>query len=212
MTLTTKKNLLALGLLTLSLSATTAQAQSTVQELTVKQALLQRYSLRSYSSKALTDAQLLDILWAANGMNEGGKRTAPSAMNTQDIELYVCKADGCYKYLHEDNKLTKVTSEDIRPILKGNNTFVMEAPATILLITNQGKFRAPRDGDYTRNMNFGLMDAGIVSQNISLYTTSVGLGTVCCAPKLDATKIQQVLNLSPQHIPVIYHPVGYAAE
>ena len=174
----------------------------------VTEALKQRRSTRSYSSEPLTNAQILDILWAANGTNDHGTRTAPSAVNAQDIELYVIKADGAYKYLPTDAKLEKVTDEDIRPYIQAQNRFIMDAPVTILLVTDQSKFRAPREGQSSRNMNFGMMDAGIVSENISLYVTSVGLATVPCAPRIDVDAVQKALGLTDQQIPLIYHPIG----
>ena len=178
----------------------------------VADVLKQRRSTRSYSSEPLTDAQILDILWVANGTNDHGTRTAPSAVNAQDIELFVIKADGAYKYLPTEAKMEKVTDEDVRPYIQAQNRFIMEAPITILLVTDQSKFRAPREGQQSRNMNFGLMDAGIVSENISLYATSVGLGTVPCAPRIPVDKVQQALKLTEQQIPLIYHPIGYPKD
>lgn len=68
----------------------------------------------------------------------------------------------------------------------------------------------PRPG--SRNMNFGLIDAGIVSENISLYCTALGLGTVCCAPRMQMEEIARAMGLSEQEIPVLYHPIGHPAE
>ena len=58
---------------------------------TVMKALSERQSTREYASKALSLADLSDLLWAANGINrpESGKRTAPSALNKQDVDVYV---------------------------------------------------------------------------------------------------------------------------
>lgn len=183
------------------------------KELTVKQSLNSRYSERRYdTSKTISDKQTLDILWAGNGMNKYGKHTAPSAMNCQDIDQYVCKTDGTWKYDAASGKLTKVTDTDIRPYFIGHNDFANDAPFCILLVTDQSRFPASNDGRQNRNMNFGLIDAGIVSENISLYCTSVGLGTVPCAPRMENDKIQNALGLTEQQVPVMYHPVGWPAE
>ena len=160
-------------------AAISCKGQESNNEMTVKQALSERHSVRSYSVQAVSDVTVLEILWAANGITrEDGRRTAPSAVNAQDIDLYVCNAGGAFKYNAAAAKLEKVTSEDIRPYLKAQNRFVETAPLTILLVTDQTKFGEPRPG--SRNMNFGLIDAGIVSENISLYCTAIGLGTVTC--------------------------------
>ena len=67
---------------------------------TVMKALSERQSTREYASKALTLADLSDLLWAANGINrsDAGKRTAPSAMNKQDVDVYVILSEGSYLY------------------------------------------------------------------------------------------------------------------
>ena len=192
-------------------AAISCKGQESNNEMTVKQALSERHSVRSYSVQAVSDVTVLEILWAANGVTrEDGRRTAPSAVNAQDIDLYVCNAEGAFKYNAPAVKLEKVTVEDIRPYLKAQNRFVDTTPLTILLVTDQTKFGEPRPG--SRNMNFGLIDAGIVSENISLYCTAIGLGTVCCSPRMRTEEIQKALGLTDQQIPVLYHPIGYPAE
>ena len=58
--------------------------------LTVMQTFKQRKSVREYSAKQLSDQDLSDLLWAAQGKNrEDGKLTSPTAMNRQEIRLYV---------------------------------------------------------------------------------------------------------------------------
>lgn len=193
------------------LSASSCKGQELQMNMSVKDALTQRHSVRSYTSQAITEKTVLEILWAANGVNrEDGRRTAPSAVNARDIDLYVCKEDGTFKYDAAAGKILEVTGEDIRPLLKAQNRFVDQAPVTILLVTDQTRFGDPRPG--SRNMNFGFIDAGIVSENISLYCTAIGLGTVCCAPRMRIEEIQKVLGLSDQQIPVLYHPIGYPKE
>ena len=207
-----RKNLIIyLFIAVLSFTATACNGQNNRSEMSVKQALAERHSVRSYSDKAVSEATVLDILWAANGITrEDGRRTAPSAVNAQDIDLYVCNAEGAFKYNAKVARLEKVIGDDIRPYLKAQNRFVDTVPLTILLVTDQTKFGEPRPG--SRNMNFGLIDAGIVSENISLYCTAIGLGTVCCAPRMQIEEIQKALGLTDQQIPILYHPIGYPAE
>ena len=198
-------------MLAATLSASSCKGQERRGDMTVKEALSQRHSVRSYSGETLSDETVLEILWAANGVNrEDGRRTASSAVNAQDIDLYVCKADGTFKYDPQAARLDKVTEEDIRPLLRAQNRFVDQAPVTILLVTDQTRFGEPRPG--SRNMSFGFIDAGIVSGNISLYCTAAGLGTVCCAPRMRIEEIQKSLGLTDQQVPVLYHPIGYPAE
>lgn len=180
------------------------------KEMTVKEALSQRHSGRRFSKTNLPQDLLLEILWAGNGKNAYERRTAPSAINAQDIDLYLCTESGVSKYNAALSKLEKVTSEDIRPFLQEQNKFIMDAPATILLVSNQARFGEPRPD--SRNMNFGLIDAGIVSENISLFCTSIGLATVCCAPGFQEEEVRRAIKLTEQEVPILYHPVGYPEE
>lgn len=167
-------------------------------------ALQDRHSVRSYSDKKLSKQTLANLLWAANGVNrEDGRRTAPSAINAQDIEIYLQMEGNVYHYMAADNKLMKVSSDNLTNLIVGRNKFVLSAPVVLLLVSNQSKFgRFP-------GTSFGAMDAGYVSQNICLYCSAFGLGTVPCAPKMDAAAIQKLLGLSTDYVPMIYHPVGY---
>lgn len=76
-------------------------------------ALSERHSTREYASKALSNTDLSDLLWAANGINRSseGKRTAPSAMNRQDIDIYVVLPQGTYLYDAKGHKLNLISEE-----------------------------------------------------------------------------------------------------
>src|SRR5208282_1800946 len=84
------------------------------------QALAHRQTTRAFLDKPLPMQTLSDLLWAAFGVNrpravkQGLGRTAPSAMNSQDIEIYVVLADGVYVYEAEPNRLRPVVSGDMR--------------------------------------------------------------------------------------------------
>jgi nitroreductase len=182
-------------------------AQKSDQPNSLTKALQERHSVRSYLDKTIPDQMLSDLLWAANGVNRSdGKRTAPSAINSQDIELYVYKKDvGVFHYAAAANKLEKVGDTDIRTIIGGRNTFINTVPYVILLVSNQAKFNGMKSAG-----KLGAMDAGYVSQNIYLYCAANGLATVACAPPMDAAAVQKALGLTTDYLPLIYHPIGYA--
>lgn len=73
----------------------------------IMKSLAQRQSHRECADKELSTADLSDLLWAANGINRPGdnKRTAPSALNRQDIDVYVISKTGAYKYIAAENRL-----------------------------------------------------------------------------------------------------------
>lgn len=99
-----KKIILALAAAAL---ATSALAQEVIKlpqpdknvSMTLYQALQQRASVREYSDAQISDASLSRLLWAACGVNrEDGRLTVPSAMNTQEESVYVCRADGAWLF------------------------------------------------------------------------------------------------------------------
>ena len=157
--------------------------------------------------KALSLADLSDLLWAANGINrpESGKRTAPSALNKQDVDVYVVLPEGSYLYDAKNHQLTLVSEGDHRDAVAGGQTFVKTAPVSLVLVSDVSRFG---DAQKTQNQLVGAMDAGIVSQNISLFCANAKLATV---PRgsMDATQLKKVLKLKDAQIPMLNHPVGY---
>ena len=97
--------------------------------LPLMQALKERHSTREFSPKPLPEQVLSNLLWAAAGVNRpaSGKRTAPSAMNWQEIDIYVVLAEGVYRYDARQHALLLVSKEDLREAT-GMQDFVAEAP------------------------------------------------------------------------------------
>lgn len=174
---------------------------------TVMKALSERHSTREYASKALTMADLSDLLWAANGINrnDSGKRTAPSALNKQDVDVYVVMPEGSYLYDAKNHQLNLVAEGDHRGAVAGGQAFVKSAPLSLVLISDISRFG---DVKNVRNQLMGAMDAGIVSQNISLFCSSASLATVPRA-SMDFDQLKKVLKLKDSQMPMINHPVGY---
>lgn len=174
---------------------------------TVMKALSERQSTREYASKTLSLADLSDLLWAANGINrpESGKRTAPSALNKQDVDVYVILPEGSYVYDAKNHQLNLVSEGDHRDAVAGGQTFVKTAPVSLVLVSDVSLFG---DVQKPQNQVVGAIDVGIVSQNISLFCANAKLATV---PRgsMDATQLKKVLKLKDSQIPMLNHPVGY---
>lgn len=173
----------------------------------VMKALSERQSMREYASKALSLADLSDLLWAANGINrsDSGKRTAPSAMNKQDVDVYVVLPEGTYLYDAKNHQLNQVAEGDHRGAVAGGQAFVKTAPVSLVLVSDISRFG---DAKNARNQLMGAMDAGIVSQNISLFCSSANLATVPRA-SMDFDQLKKVLKLKDTQMPMMNHPVGY---
>lgn len=176
---------------------------NTQRGLPVMQALEKRHSTREYADKALSLQDLSDLLWAAYGINrpESGKRTAPSAMNKQETDVYVCFPEGTYLYDAKTNSLKPVVKGDLRPAVAGSQAYVTKAPLCIILVGDLALF----NGDPM----MPAMDSGIISQNISIFCAGTGLVTVPRA-YMDKDKLRTALKLKDSQQLFMNQPVGYA--
>lgn len=210
MTLSTKNLIPAIASMVI---ATACSAQRTISlpqpdktlKTTLVSALENRHSERSISEQAFSDQDLATLLWAANGVNRAdGKRTAPSAMDRRDIDIYVVRADGAYLWNPDDNTLTQRSAKDLRKAVGGRQDFASEAPVSLVLVSDGAKF-----GD--RPNKFGLADAGYVSQNICLICSAAGWAT-CPRASMDTETLAKELGLTKQQEPLLNNPVGYTKE
>lgn len=173
--------------------------------LPVMQALNVRASVREWSQKPLSLQDLGDAVWAANGVNRAdGKRTASSAMNSQDVDVYVFMAEGVYVYNAQKHVLDPVVAGDYRD-LPGKT----DAPVTLVLISDISRFTR---GEESLKANWANIDAGIVSQNISLFCAGTGLKTRPRASFPEMARLRQVLQLKDTQLVILNHPLGYEKE
>ena len=172
----------------------------------VMQAFDVRASVREWSPQKLSLQELSDLLWAANGINrpEEGKRTAPSAMNAQDIDIYAFMEEGIYFY---DAKL-----HILNPVAAGNYMDLpgkTDAPVNLVLVSDVSRFRAGTD---SLKLIWASMDCGIVSQNIALFCAGTGLKTRPRAGFPGLSRIRELLQLKNTQLILLNHPVGYGKE
>ena len=177
------------------------QWDQNVSEFSLVDALKQRQSVREYATTELTDQELSNVLWAACGINRPDSKriTAPSAMNAQDVIVFVCRADGAWRYSPEGNTLTRVSTLDLRKAVAGRQEFSAKAPVSLVLVSDIGRVRGHRE--------FGAMDAGYVSENIYLICTAMGLKTVARA-SMEKDALVRELGLTDDQVPMLNHPVG----
>lgn len=173
--------------------------------MTLYQALQQRASIREFAEKAIPEQVLSDLLWAAMGINRpDGRLTAPTAMNSQEIRLYVCRTDGAYEYITKDNSLVKVSDKDLRADVAGFQTGVANAPLFLVITADLNRYS--RKSDHSKVM--GAVDVGYVSQNICLACEALGLSTVPRAT-MNAEVLTKELKIVEDQLLLINHPVGY---
>lgn len=168
------------------------------------QALNERQSNRDFSTKMLSDQQLSDLLWAANGINrqENGKRTAPSARNCQQIDIYVYTEKAVYLFEPQKHMLQHVLSGDHRKDA-AMQPFASEAPILLVMVANYDRMK---DMDEANRELYGATDCGNVCQNIYLYCASEGLHTVTLG-SIYRDKIKEQLKFNGKAI--LANPVGF---
>ncbi|MFA5090040.1 MAG: SagB/ThcOx family dehydrogenase [Candidatus Omnitrophota bacterium] len=170
------------------------------------QVLKERKSLREFSPKGLPLQIISDLLWAANGINrpDSGHRTAPSARNMQEIDIYLAKADGLYLFDAKQNMLIPVIGEDIRA-LTGKQPFVKDAPINLIYVADLSKMGEASGG----NADFYAgTDTGFISENVYLYCSSAGLATVVRG-LIDKPVLAKAMKLRPDQRIILAQTVGY---
>jgi SagB-type dehydrogenase family enzyme len=170
------------------------------------QALRMRRSTREFSSRALLPDVLSTLLWSAFGINrpESGGRTAPSAHNWQEIDVFAAMADGAYRYDPRAHALQPVASGDLRA-MTGMQDFVGTAPLDLVYTADFGKMGDASAEDRTF---YASADAGFVAQNVYLYCAATGLACVVRG-MVDRRRLAPALHLRPDQRIVLAQTVGY---
>lgn len=170
------------------------------------QALKERATSRSFSGEPLPDRVLSNLVWAAFGINrpDSGRRTAPSAQNAQEIDVYIVMANGTYVYDAKAHALTPVVSDDLRA-LTGRQSFAKDAPVTLVFVADYS--RMGRASQEDRDL-YSAADAGYISQNVYLFSASEGLATGVRA-SIDRPALAKAMKLRPEQKIMLAQSVGY---
>lgn len=172
------------------------------------QVLSERKSQRAFSPKELPLQMLSDLLWAASGINrpDTNGRTAPTAKNLQEIDIYVALRDGLYLYDPVNHQLVLVSADDIRA-LTGMQEFVAEAPVNLVFVADHLKMEG-LTGD--QKTFYSATDTGFISQNVYLFCASEGLATVVRG-MVNSLTLGKVMKLRPSQRIILAQTVGYPA-
>jgi len=210
-----KKYLLAVSLIILSLAVAGAAEQKMEpiklpapqmdKGKSLMQTLKNRQSQRNFAPDKLSLQELGNLLWAACGINrpENGKRTAPSARNWQEIDVYVAQADGLYLYNAKEHILAPTLNEDIRAFA-GKQNFIHTAPVVLIYVSDHEKMTGAND---EARAFYSATDTGFISQNVYLYCASEGLATVVVG-MVDKPQLAQKMKLRPAQHVILAQPVG----
>ncbi|MBZ5611276.1 MAG: SagB/ThcOx family dehydrogenase [Acidobacteriia bacterium] len=169
------------------------------------QVLKERKSSREFSATRLPPQELSNLLWAAFGVNRAdGKRTAPSAMDRQEIDIYVVTAEGLYLYEPNAHRLTPLLSGDLRAST-GTQAFVRDAAVNLVYVADFGKLGNMPAED---KVFYSAANTGFIGQNVYLYCASAGLATVVRG-SVDRTALAKTMRLRPDQRIVLAQSVGY---
>ncbi len=178
--------------------------------ISLEEAMQRRRSIRSFTDEPLSDREISQLLWAAQGISDPrGYRTAPSAGALYPLEVYVITEQGVYHYDVERHALELSLEGDLRREVYAaglRQESLLEAPVTVVIAAvyeriavKYGRERGPR---------YVHMEAGHAAQNVLLQTVALGLGAVPIGAFEDA-RLQSVLHLPPNHQPLYLIPIGH---
>lgn len=168
-------------------------------------ALAIRHSFRDFATDPLPLQLLSNLLWAAYGINRNdGGRTAPSALNAQEIDVFLALPDGAYRYDAIANELQFLATSDLRRIT-GYQDFVDDAPLDLIYVADYTRMNLVPVG---QRESYASVAAGAITQNVYLFAASNGLATVIRA-WIDRAAIADALGLTHDQQVLLSQTVGY---
>lgn len=199
-----KRIIIATMLIVLSLSSSVASDIKLPQPqmeggMPLMEALAKRKSTREFSAeKRLDNQQLANLLWAACGYNREDKLTIPTALNKQEVSVYVITPEGAWRYAAKEHKLVQVTDKDVRDYAAAQE-YAKKALLNIAIVS---------DKELMENDLYAGTDAGAAMQNIYLWCAANGIGTVTRG-SFDKEGLAKALNLKPSQRVILVQTVGY---
>jgi nitroreductase len=167
--------------------------------------LKDRRTMRAFSARKLSDQVLSNLLWAACGVNRpDGKRTAPTAVNWQEIDVYVALEEGLYLFDAQAHALKLIKEADLRA-LTGTQRFCADAPVNLVFVADYAKMGR---GSVGNKDFYSATDTGFASQNVYLFCASEGLATVVRG-LVDRPALAEAMGLRADQKIILAQTVGY---
>jgi hypothetical protein len=183
-------------------------------------ALRRRSTVRTIRNRKLPLQVLSNLLWAACGVNRTDGpfgipgRTAGSASNSQEIDLYVAMAEGTYLYEAVSHKLLPVAKGDLRSLAigAGQMSAGAHAPVRLIYVVDIDKFatagfQEPGLYDPEIQKSYYYVDTGLIAENVYLYASSEGLAA--WFHNCNRAALSKQLHLRPGQRPLFGQTVGY---
>jgi hypothetical protein len=191
------------------------------RQTTVFEALKKRRTVRAIGDRKLSVQILSNLLWAAGGLNRrkggpfnGPGRTAASASNSQEIDLYVTLKEGAYLYMPASHTLIPVAAGDLRPLalMREQGRTGAKAPARFVYVVDIAKFskagfQEPGLYDPETQSSYYSVDTGMIAANV--YLAAAAQGVSAWFHHCNRTAITKALNLRPDQRALFGQTVGY---
>ena len=178
-------------------------------EMTLQEAFEKRRSSRDFSGEPIAEEMVSALLWAANGINRKNfKRTTPSALNWQDVSVYVVQANGIWKYLPKRHALLFIEGKDQREYFGEIKTWMKLASQHLVFVSDSRKTETftTKLIDKTFKVDFSegelnerarAINVGVKVQAVYLAAVAMGLGCTCRL-LVDDQKARELMKLAPE--------------
>jgi nitroreductase len=190
----------------------------------ILKALQQRKTIREIRNKKLPLQLISNLLWSACGVNRKKGpfdipgRTAASASNSQEIDLYVALQEGIYLYDAIHHRLIPVIAGDLRALVigPGQANFAAKAPlhfiyiADIHKLTRTSGYQEPGLKDYEIQKSYYYVDTGLIAGNVYLFAASQGLA--CWFHNCNKPVLAEKLQLRSDQRVLFGQTVGYPVK
>jgi len=172
----------------------------------IMKAFNNRHSERTYAPEKLSQQDLSDLLWAANGINRpDGKRTAPSCRDFREVGVYVILPEGAYLYDEKAHALTLLTEGDYRSAVAGGQDFVKTAPVNLVYVADYSKMGKASNED---KVLYSGADVGFIAQNVYLFCASENLSAVIRA-SIKREELSAKMKLNSNQKIILSQTIGF---
>lgn len=182
-----------------------------------------RRSIKDIGCARLQPSMLSSLLWAACGVNRNPGpfgavgRTAASASNSQEIQLYVLMPEGTHRYEPGSHALIPISGKDLRDLAltPGQKDKAAIAPLQLVYVvdlrrlTHTPGFDEPGLHDSEVQKSYYFVDTGLIAQNVYLYAAANGLAA--WFHNCDREMLHSELGLGGEEKVLFAQSVGYPA-
>ena len=192
-------------------------------EISLDEALMNRKTTRDFSGETIPETDLATILWACNGLNRKDmKRTTPSALNWQDVSVYVVQANGIWKYLPKRHALLFITGKDQRQHFGEIKTLSRLAGAHLVFVSDARKMKTMTTQLVNKAFDVDMMqgewaeraralNTGVKLQAAALATAGLGLAGVTRLLVNDEVA-RDLLQLNAEEKIMAIYSVGFPSQ